>query len=89
MRIFLVYLKQYRLGIGLFFMFCAVFAAAFYLYSLPLGAVLYPAAICLAVGVTALLIKARILRKKAPCAFRNDAAPRRADGRFSRSRHRG
>ena len=64
MRIFLVYLKQYRLGIGLFFMFCAVFAAAFYLYSLPLGAVLYPAAICLAVGATALLIKARILRKK-------------------------
>ena len=35
MRIFLVYLKQYRLGIGLFFLFCAVFAAAFYLYHCP------------------------------------------------------
>lgn len=46
MGLFLKYLKQRRRYIAAGAAFCAVFALSFYFYRLPLGAVLYPAALC-------------------------------------------
>ncbi|HIQ80999.1 MAG TPA: sensor histidine kinase [Candidatus Scatavimonas merdigallinarum] len=45
------YIKQHRLGILAFFLFCMVFLAAFLLYRLPAGAVMYPALVCMLVGL--------------------------------------
>ncbi len=64
MRFLVAYLKQNRLSFGLFVLFCAIFAAAFVLYDLPIGAVLYPAAVCLTVGAAVLLVKVRKAYKK-------------------------
>ena len=51
-------------ALGLFALGCAVFAAAFWLYGLPLGAVGYPALVCLALWLCyALLRGARALKK--------------------------
>ena len=47
MKLFLKYLRQHRLGLAAYFVFSAIFAFSFYLYALPLAAVLYPAALCL------------------------------------------
>ena len=41
------YFRQRRKVIYLFLLFCMVFACAFALYHIPVGAVLYPAAVCL------------------------------------------
>ena len=46
----MLYLKKYRLGIGLFFLFVLIFFVIFALYGLPLGAVFYPALVFLALG---------------------------------------
>lgn len=54
MEFFVSYMKEKKGGILAFFLFCAIFAAAFYLYDLPLGAVLYPAAVCAVVGAALL-----------------------------------
>ena len=51
MKLFFSYLRQHRGGICAFFLFCAIFAAIFYLYHLPLKAVGYPALLCLLLGV--------------------------------------
>ena len=40
------YLRSHLPVLGLFFLCCAIFAAVFRLYALPLGAVLYPALLC-------------------------------------------
>ena len=54
MDFLLGYVKEKKGEILAFFLFCAIFAAAFYLYDLPLGAVLYPAAVCAVVGAALL-----------------------------------
>ncbi len=54
MSFFIFYLKQRRLGIGLFLLFSLVFLAAFLLYRLPAGAVGYPALVCLVLGLLCL-----------------------------------
>lgn len=46
------YLRQKKNGILAFFLCCGIFALCFYLYDLPLAAVLYPA------GLTGLLLLA-------------------------------
>lgn len=50
MKTFFLYLKQLRTSIGIFFLFVLIFAVVFYFYSLPVGAVVYPAAICFVIG---------------------------------------
>lgn len=50
MKLFLSYIRQRRKGIAAFFLFCAVFAACFLLYHLPIGAIVYPALFCLLLG---------------------------------------
>ena len=45
------YIKQHRLCIIAFVLFCGIFTASFELYRLPLGAALYPSAICLILSV--------------------------------------
>ena len=56
MEFLVSYVKEKKGGVLAFFLFCAIFVAAFYLYDLPLGAVLYPAAVCAVVGA-ALLVR--------------------------------
>lgn len=51
MRFFLSYVKQHRAVIAAFALFCVIFAAAFALYHLPPGAVVYPALVSALVGV--------------------------------------
>ncbi len=49
------YLKQRRKGIGVLCLFCLIFFAIFGLYRLPLEAVLYPALVCVVLGVIFLI----------------------------------
>lgn len=56
MKLFISYLRSKRLTLLSCLLFAAVFFAAFALYRLPMIAVLYPAAICLLLGVAALAI---------------------------------
>lgn len=55
MRLFFRYLWGHRRGMCLLGVFCLVFTVCFLLYRLPLGAVLYPAALCAGIGFIALL----------------------------------
>ncbi len=50
MRFFLTYLKKRRVLILTLLLFCLIFLCAFALYHLPVGAVLYPALVCLCTG---------------------------------------
>ena len=52
----MLYLKKYRLGIGLFFLFVLVFFVIFALYGLPLGAVFYPALVFFVLGGALVLL---------------------------------
>jgi len=56
---------RHRRGIGLFLLCEGVHVAVTVLYGLPLGAALYPAGLCLCLGVGALLLDARRCREKA------------------------
>lgn len=51
MRLFFSYLSSHRKIVAVFLVFCAVFATIFALYSLPLAAVGYAAALCAFIGV--------------------------------------
>ena len=51
MDLFKSYIKERRIGITVFFLFCAVFFATFLLYRLPMKAVLYPTLLCSLLGV--------------------------------------
>lgn len=55
MKMFFRYLRSRLLTAAAYLLFCAVFAAAFLLYHVPLGAVLYPAGVCLLIGLGLLL----------------------------------
>ncbi len=50
-RFYLRYLRYHCRSMILYAVFCAIFAAVFALYHLPLGAVLYPALLCGALGL--------------------------------------
>ena len=64
MKLFLKYLRQHRLGLAAYFVFSAIFAFSFYLYALPLAAVLYPAALCLLLGVGVVITDFLRMRKR-------------------------
>lgn len=55
-RIFQKWLRSRRTVISVFFTFACLLAASFYLYRLPLRAVLYPAGLCAAIGLLLLAI---------------------------------
>ena len=50
MKLFLQYLWQRRRIFIVGAVFCVIFAVSFLLYHLPIGAVIYPAFLCAAVG---------------------------------------
>lgn len=54
-----LYLKQRRRALIFFSLCCAVFVVTFALYHLPVGAAIYPAALCLAMGLAALALDCR------------------------------
>lgn len=64
MRFLICYAKQHRLGIVVFFLFCILFLSAFLLYRLPIGAVLYPAFLCAAIGLLFLIFDCHRAYKK-------------------------
>ncbi len=70
MRFFAKYLKQRRWVVYVFLLYCAIFLASFSLYRLPLGAVLYPAALCL--GLSVILLAADFRRVYMTHVFLSD-----------------
>lgn len=59
MRSFLRYLRQFRGSLVLAALFCCIFALTFWLYGLPVQAVLYPAALCAGIALAALAVDFR------------------------------
>lgn len=64
MRLLLRYLRQRRRTLAALALFCAIFAATFALYHLPVRAVLYPAALCAALGLLFLWLDLRRVRRR-------------------------
>ena len=50
MRVWVSYVRQYKKGIGAFALCIMIFLAAFALYHIPVGAVMYPALVCIVLG---------------------------------------
>ena len=64
MRLFLQYLRGKAGKLAAFFLFAAIFIASFALYRLPLTAVWYPSALCLALGLAVLLLDFRRVKRR-------------------------
>lgn len=64
MALFLQYLKQRRRAFGLGLIFCGVFCISFWLYRLPLAAVLYPTLLCAGMACIALALDFLRVRRK-------------------------
>ena len=64
MRLFLQYLRGKAGKLAAFFLFTAIFIASFALYRLPLTAVWYPSALCLALGRAVLLLDFRRVKRR-------------------------
>lgn len=64
MRLFLQYIKQYRRGFAAGAIFCIIFLMSFLLYHLPVGAVLYPMALCVIVGIIFLAFDFRRIKRR-------------------------
>ena len=63
MKLFWTYLSYKKKTFAACAVFVALFAGSFYLYHLPLKAVLYPSALCLAIGIVFLLLDFRQVYK--------------------------
>lgn len=63
MKLLAAYVHQHRRAAVLLVLFCSVFVLTFALYQLPVQAVLYPAALCAAVGAGAILWDMRRLSR--------------------------
>lgn len=59
MHFLLAYIRQRKIGIFVFFLFCFIFLCVFILYHLPVGAVLYPTFLCMGFGAIFLLFDIR------------------------------
>lgn len=64
MRFFILYLNYRKKNLLLFFIFALIFFITFSLYHLPAGAVAYPTAICVSVGVVVAVFDVRSVYKK-------------------------
>lgn len=66
MKLFCSYLKQHKVTITGYVIFAAVLAGSFFLYQLPLAAVIYPIILCLVIGAGLLAADyRRVFRKHA------------------------
>lgn len=76
MKLFAQYIKQRRRGLLAFALFCSVFAVTFALYRLPIGAVAYPAGLCvlLAAVMTAIDFRRVAARHKRVCSAKTLSA---------------
>ena len=64
MKLLRLYLRQRWRGISAAFGFCGIFTLTFWLYRLPVEAVLYPTAVCTILGLVLLVVDfRRVLRK--------------------------
>ena len=59
MKLLRLYLKQRWRGISAAFLFCGIFTLTFWLYRLPVEAVLYPTAVCTILGLVLLVVDFR------------------------------
>lgn len=64
MRFFAAYLKQRKGELLVFFLFSIIFLCVFFLYHLPLGAVAYPAFLCMLLGAIFLFFDFRRVWRK-------------------------
>ena len=64
MKLLRLYLKQRWRGISAAFGFCGIFAVTFWLYHLPVAAVLYPTAVCTILGLLLLVVDFRRVLQK-------------------------
>ena len=64
MRLFLQYLRGKAGKIAAFFLFAVIFIVSFALYHLPLAAVWYPSALCVALGLAVLLLDFRRVKAR-------------------------
>ena len=64
MRLFFKYLRQRRRRVILCGVFSLIFAVSFFLYRLPVEAVLYPALLCAALGLFLLILDFRKVKRK-------------------------
>ena len=64
MRLFFKYLRQKRRSVILCGVFALIFAVSFFLYRLPVEAVLYPALLCAALGLFLLILDFRKVKRK-------------------------
>lgn len=64
MKLFIQYIKQRRRGIVIGALFCLIFAVSFSLYHLPIGAVVYPALLCVLTGFILIVFDFRQIKKK-------------------------
>ena len=64
MRLFFKYLKQKRRTVLTGFVFALIFAGSFFLYRLPVQAVLYPAILCATLGAFLLVLDFRRVKQK-------------------------
>lgn len=80
-RIFQKWMRSRRAVIAVFFLFACLMAASFYLYRLPLRAVLYPAGLCAVLGLLLLALDyARTWRRhRAALRLRTPAAARQVE----------
>ena len=64
MKLFFEYIKSKLFFCLAFLLFCGIFTLAFFLYELPLRAVLYPAGVCLLFGICFVFVGFRRFAKK-------------------------
>ena len=64
MTLFRAYIKQHRKILFALLLFCAVFILSFFLYRLPIGAVIYPALICAAFSIVFIIADFLHIRRK-------------------------
>ena len=56
MQFLKMYIQKRLVCIFVFLLFTAIFLCAFFLYDLPLGAVIYPAVVCIVLGLIFLFL---------------------------------
>lgn len=64
MKLFISYIRQRRRGILAAILFFCIFIVSFALYRLPVKAVLYPATLCLFIGIILIILDFRRVEKK-------------------------